>query len=84
MPRRDDIASYRKRPNGADQRVYSMLEKEGYPDGWEVLSWSAIESDAINSLAKAKCNPPRLRRFFFSHAFKGTSHAENPGAALRE
>lgn len=37
MPVADDIEWYRKRPNGAGQRVYSMLKKEGYPDGWQVL-----------------------------------------------
>ena len=36
-PVADDIEWYRKRPNGAGQRVYSMLEKEGYPDGWQVI-----------------------------------------------
>ncbi|MGA3360324.1 MAG: hypothetical protein ABSC87_08990 [Halobacteriota archaeon] len=36
-PVADDTERYQKRPNGASQRVYSVLEKEGYPDGWQVL-----------------------------------------------
>lgn len=36
-PVADDIEWFRKRPNGAGNRVYSTLKKEGYPDGWMVL-----------------------------------------------
>ena len=53
-PVADDIEWYQKRPNGADQRVYSMLEKEGYADGWQVLCMECYRERRDKFLSKGE------------------------------
>ena len=53
-PVADDIEWYRKRPNGTGQRVYSMLEKEGYHNGWQVLCMECYRERRDKFLSKGE------------------------------
>jgi hypothetical protein len=68
MPVADDTEQRQKRPNGAGQRVYRVPEKEGHPNDGRSYAWCCIESDAINSWAKARRNPGASSASFLMHS----------------
>jgi hypothetical protein len=53
-PIAEDTRWYKWRPNGAGERDYRMLKKEGYPSGWMVLCMDCYRKRREEVLSKGR------------------------------